>query len=294
MLDTTTVLTVMFTRIDDFCKQICKRKTGPVPKLSDSELITVALFSELANKNSDYQQVAFSKQWLKDYFPDMIDRSQYNRRLRSLDELINHIRVEILGDIIMEIADLHILDSTPIPVITFQRACYTPLFPEASFGYCAARKMTYYGFKFNLVTDTQGFPLHFDLMPANEADNQIAEELLSFASKDRIVLADKGYLSAERERDLLEKFNIDLQTPKRKNQRNRESKSERKLLNKVRQRIEVVNGILKDVFSFEKTYAKTLKGLATKIIKKMTAFTFGIYLNKLFGRNPLSIKSIVG
>lgn len=285
---------MMFTRIDDFCKTISKQKTGPEPKLSDSELITIALFCELIGKNSDYAQVAFTKQWLKDYFPNMIDRSRYNRRLRKLDRSINRIRMEILNDIVMELADLKILDSTPVPVITFQRACYTPLFPEASFGYCAARKMTYYGFKLSLVTDSQGFPLHFDLMPANIADNQITQELLSFCSKNQTVLADKGYLSKERQSELLEKFNINLQTPKRKNQKERESRTERRLLNKIRQKIEVVNGLLKDVFSIEKTYAKTLKGLVTKILKKITTFTFGIYLNKLFGRNALSIKSMVG
>lgn len=294
MLDKTTVLVAMFTWIDDFCKQHQRIKPGTEPKLSDSELITVALFTELFGKNSDYEQVAFTEQWLKEYFPDMIDRSGYNRRLKALSGLINRIREELLKDITLERADTHIIDSTPIPVITFQRACYTPLFPEASFGYCAARKMTYYGFKLNMVTDSQGIPLHFDLTPANIADNQMTEELLSFSSNDHLVLGDKGYLSKEIQEKLLNEFNVSLKTPKRKNQKNRESKQERRLLNKWRQKIETVNGMLKDIFSLERTYAKTLKGLVTKILKKITALTFGIYLNRLFNRNILSIKSMVG
>lgn len=295
MLDAATVLVTMFTRIDDFCKQVDRRKKPrPVEKLSNSELITIALFSELSGKNSDYEQVNFTKQWLRNYFPNMIDRSQYNRRLKSITGLINHVRVEILNDIILEISDIHIIDSTPLPVITFQRACYTPLFPEANFGHCAAKKMTYFGFKLTLVTDLQGIPLHFDLMPANMSDNQITEEMLSFSSKNCSVLGDKGYLSKEVQEKLLVESNINLIVPKCKNQKDREPKGERILINRFRQKIEIINGLLKDIFSIEKIYAKTLTGLIAKIFKKITAFTLGAYLNKLFGRDALNIKSLVG
>ena len=180
MLDTATVLTTMFTYIDDYCKQHTKIKPGPKPKLSDSEVITIALCSELAGKTSEYAHVAYVNQWLRDYFPHMIDRSRYHRRLRHITRLINDVRTAVLKEITMALTDIHIIDSTPLPVITFQRAYYTPLFPEASFGYCSARNMTYYGFKLHLVTDNQGIPVHFDLTPANIADVDLTEELLTY------------------------------------------------------------------------------------------------------------------
>lgn len=283
----------MFTHIDDFCKKNKKVKPGPEAKLSDSEIITINLFCELAGKKSNCEHIRFAEQWLKNYFPNIIDRSRYQRRLSRLTKLINNVRMEIIGNILIELSDYEILDSTPIPVITFQRACYTPLFPEASFGKCSARKMTYYGFKLHLLIDRKGIPVHFDLTPANVPDINMASEMLEHNNQEKFVLADKGYISQEIQNSLREYQGIELLTPSRKNQKIQLSKSETKLLNSIRQRIEVVNNILKNQLNCERTYAKTLTGLVAKITSKITALTFGIFLNKLFGRRLLDIISIV-
>ncbi len=293
MLDANTVLITMFTRIDDFCKSRQKIKSGPSAKLSDSEVITINLFCELARKRSLCEHVRFVEQWLREYFPHMIDRSRYQRRLVHLSGLINDVRVELLNDIVMELSDHRILDSTPVPVITFQRAYYTPLFPEASIGKCSARKMMYFGFKLHLLIDTQGIPVHFDLAPANVSDVSLAKEILSFNSEGKLVLADKGYISKEIQTHLMEQHGIELLTPSRKNQKVQMSRSETRILNTIRQKIEIMNNVLKDQFGFERTYAKTLRGLVTRITTKIAALTFGMFLNRLFGRRLLDIVSIV-
>lgn len=291
MLDIATVLTTIFTYVDDYRKQQNFSRKGPKPKLSDSEIIAIALFCELLGKDSEYAHIRYVRLWLEDYFPRMIDRSRYHRRLKRLTESINHVRKEVLPDI-GAFFSLCIIDSTPIPVLSFQRACFTPLFPEASFGYCASKKLCYYGFKLHLVTDINGIPLHFDITPANISDISIAEELLS-TIKDSTVLGDKGYVSKPVAQKLFTTRNIDLWTLKRNNQKERESSTKRKSQSKMRQIIEVVNGILKKQFHFEHMLSKTLLGLIHRIVRKLTAFTFGILLNKLHGRNTLQIASLV-
>ncbi len=293
MLDIATVLITMFTYIDDYCKSRQAVRPGPRAKMSDSELITISLFCELSGKSSEYEQIRYVEQWLKDYFPHLIDRTRYNRRMRRLVTSINEVRTKVLREVVMAVGDVRILDSTPIPVITFQRAHFTPLFPEATYGRCPARKLTYFGFKFHLVTDLSGIPIHFDLSAANIHDVDTAEELLTYNSADKLVLADKGYLSKPLKQRLKDRYGIDLLTPSRANQKVRESKSERILLNSWRQRIEVVNAILKGQLHFEKTFAKTLGGLVRRIMAKMTALTIAIYINKLFGRPPFEIASLV-
>ncbi|MEK7855413.1 MAG: IS982 family transposase [Acidobacteriota bacterium] len=215
MLDIATVLTTMFTYIDDFCKSREKKRRGPVATLADSEIMTIALFCELMGKTSDYEQVQFVEQWLRDYFPHTIDRSQYHRRRKNLLQLIDHVREKVRDEIAMETADLHVIDSTPIPVMAFRRAGFTPLFPEAMYGYCAAKNMTYFGFKLHLVVDRNGIPIHFDLTPANVADGSMSEELLSVSSVGRTVLGDKGYLSRPVQERLLDRYGISLFTPSR-------------------------------------------------------------------------------
>jgi hypothetical protein len=152
MLDVATVLVTMFTYIDDFCKLRSVHKTGPKPEMTDSEIMTASLFTELAGIASECGQWRFVERWLEEYFPRLIDRSRYHRRRQALLASMNEVRNHVLKEVGLAVSDTHILDSTPVPVITFTRACYTPLFPEASFGYCAARKLCYFGFKLQLVS----------------------------------------------------------------------------------------------------------------------------------------------
>lgn len=293
MLDVATVLVTMFTYIDDFCNSLSLAKPGPKPIVSDSELVTINLFCELVGKQSECEHVRFVEQWLKEYFPHMIDQSRYNRRLKGLGRLINHVRTYVLGQIAMTLSDAHLVDSTPLPVIAWQRAHRTPLFPEAEYGYCAAKKLMYFGFKLHLVTDRQGIPVHFDLTGANVADVSMMEELLSLSSQGHVVLGDKGYLSRSAQERLRDRFAVEVHTPTRKNQKQREDANERRLLNRWRQRIETVNAILKDHFAIERIRAKTFAGFITRVASKLTALTFGIFLNRLFGRPLLQIASLV-
>ncbi|MEK7855414.1 MAG: hypothetical protein AAB288_04940 [Acidobacteriota bacterium] len=55
----------------------------------------------------------------------------------------------------------------------------------------------------------------------------------------------------------------------------------------------MVNAILKTTFAVERTLAKTLSGLVSRIATKLTALTFAIYLNKLFHREPLAIATLL-
>ena len=291
MLTVATVLTTIFTHIDDYCKKYPSCKTGPKPKMSDSEIITLSIFCELSGKSSEYAHTRHAKQWLREYFPHMIDRSRYHRRIKILTPLINRVRVELLP-FVADSLSICLTDSTPVPVITFQRACYTPLFGEASYGYCAARKMNYYGFKLHLVTNVDGIPIHFEMTPANVSDVSLVEETLSVL-RNCLVLADKGYISKTIQEKLLLTQGVELLCPLRKNQKDREKKSFRQHISKLRQMIETTNGMLKNRFSLEKTLAKTLLGLVARVVRKITAFTFGVFLNKQFGRNSLDIASLV-
>lgn len=295
MLDVATVLITMFTYIDDFCKQQpLLNKSGPKPVMTDSEILTIVLFAELSGKTSEYEHVRYVEQWLKNFFPRMIDRSQYHRRVERLRETINYLRLKILDEKTLALSDTHIIDSTPVPIIAFCRANFSPLFSgEAAFGYCAAKRLHYYGFKLHLVTDSQGIPIHFELSTANISDSQTSEEILRMSSCGHLVLGDKGYLSKATQAHLKDKYDIELITPKRKNQKDRESKPEQRLHGSWRQIIEVVNGLFKEQFHVEKTFAKSLNGLVGRILNKITAFTFGIFMNRIFGRNTLEISSLI-
>jgi hypothetical protein len=56
--------------------------------------------------------------------------------------------------------------------------------------------------------------------------------------------------------------------------------------------VEVCFAALKRVFGLGETLAKTLIGLVTRIAAKVTAYTYGLYVNRLFGRPQGRIKEL--
>jgi len=60
----------------------------------------------------------------------------------------------------------------------------------------------------------------------------------------------------------------------------------------VRQQVEVCFAALKGVFGMGGTSAKTLVGLVTRIAAKVTAYTYGLYVNRLLGRPQGRIKDL--
>lgn len=61
----------------------------------------------------------------------------------------------------------------------------------------------------------------------------------------------------------------------------------------IRQQVEVCFAALKRVFGLgETTLAKTLVGLVTRVAAKVSAYTYGLYINRLLGRPQGRIKEL--
>ena len=111
---------------------------------------------------------------------------------------------------------------------------------------------------------------------------------------DCVILADKGYLSSTIQLDLFKEVNIQLETPKRKNQK--DYKPQFYPFKKYRKRIETLFSQLCDQFMIRRNYAKTFQGYKTRILTKITTLTAIQYLNRfVFNRNINKLKiNLVG
>jgi len=91
-----------------------------------------------------------------------IERSVYNKRKRKLLPYIEKIR-ETLSGKFADFTDVFIVDSTPIEICKISRAnrsaiCATDEI-KPSFGYCAAQKSRYFGYKLHADCDMESFIL---------------------------------------------------------------------------------------------------------------------------------------
>jgi len=289
-------VTWMYVLIDDIWQRIepLYHRPGPQPKCSDSELLTMAIVGECREWDKETNLLG---EW-RNYphlFPTLPERSRFNRRRRNLSAAINHIRQIVLGVLDVAQEKQCVIDSLPIEVVQFH------LVPSstadwaaygATFGRCATKKRTIYGYRLHLLITVGGTILDFELTSANADERDAARDLLE-DKRNLSVIGDKGYVSAPLAAELRERCEIRLLTLPRRNQHEQVPPEVRRLINQVRQIIETVNGQLTEQFQIETNHAHSFWGLCARLYTKLTAHTLCLYLNRLLG-NPdwLRIKAL--
>lgn len=135
-----------------------------------------------------------------------------------------------------------------------------------------------------------GVIVRYELVPASTDDREAAAEVLEPGCG---YWADKGFYSREREAEWLGGYGALVRAEPHRGYKTKWPEGLVRAAHRVRQTIEVVNAQLVEQFGIERTRAKTLWGLVTRVQAKLTAHTFGIYFNLLMGRPALHLKALV-
>lgn len=289
-------VTWMYCMIDDIWQRRAPlfARPGPAPVCSDSELLTMAIVGQCRGWDVETELVS---QWHehRNLFPQVPERSRFNRRLRNLMPAINLVRQAVLHVLDVAQARQYAIDSVPVPVVQFHLA------PTASrewaahgatFGKVVTKKQTIFGYKLHLLVTLGGVIVDFVLAPAHAADLTVGEEVL-LEHTDVEVLGDKGYISAPLATALRQQNRLTLLTIPRRNQQRQLPTAVAQLLNAQRQIIETVQAQLTEQFRLSMNHAHSFWGLCTRLYTKLTAHTLSIYLNRLLGNvNFLQIKRL--
>src|ERR671913_1298313 len=116
MLDVDTFLTILYVIADDFChSHPPKKRSGPQPSLSESEVITLAIFARWGRFSSERDFYRYAKTSLCDAFPTLPDRSQFNRLVRYHTELIEAFVVHLVALLEVRRPPYEALDSSAMP-----------------------------------------------------------------------------------------------------------------------------------------------------------------------------------
>ncbi len=258
------------------------------PKLKDLELISLALTAEFMGIDSENHLFRQIPKTIK----CKIERSVYNRRKRRLANSINDLRMKIAKSF-NEFEKFFIIDSMPVEVCKLSRSSTSKICKDVDYcypnrGFCASQQMHFYGYKLHAVCSVNGVFQSIDLSPASVHDIHYLKDIKEQLS-DCTLLGDKGYLSAEIQIDLFNYANIELETPKRMNQK--DYKPQFYLFKKQRKRIETLFSQLCDQFMIRRNYAKTFEGFKTRLLSKITALTVVQFINKeYFNRNINNLK----
>ncbi len=286
-MDLETFLVSLYVLIDDWWlaeRMPPTRKPGRPPRLTDSEVLTLAVLAQWPRFRSERDFWRFAQAHLRSYFPTLCSQSQFNRRVRALAPQLRAFQRDLARTLAKSSAVYRVLDTTLIPAIVRARACRKGLFAgQASFGRNVSKTEWVYGFKVALVVDADGIVSAFGLAPANCDERPIGDALIA-QDRHEAYLADKGFASVEWERYWLKTYGaLVVATPKNSDRR-AWPRAARLWASGKRQVIEGVIDQLKNLFALERHRAKTLSGLLTRLTAKIAAYTCGQCLNDRLGR----------
>jgi len=184
-----------------------------------------------------------------------------------------------------------VLDTTPVPKGGYKRSKKSSDFwGSAAYGYCASKKLHYWGYKFVLLATSDGIPVAFELVPANADERDAAEEILPEAPAGSVALGDKGFIDSQRQEEWKRDFGVSVYTFKRANQKVKNPPYIQQLLKKHRSQVETTLSSLKRVEELEHHNAKTVLGLITRVITKVTAYILRHVLLRFHGIDVLNFE----
>jgi hypothetical protein len=274
---------VLFCLIDDAYARLNPRarRYESLKRLSDSEVITLALVQQLRGVESERSFLRDAVRFFSHLFPGVVGLapSSLHRRVRKLRCFLEPLRRDVVAELVGEPETL-IVDSTLLSVVHPRQVKQSAGFEGAA--WVRWGSFSVYGVKLHLLCSTNRVPLSYELTAANVAEVKLTDELLAGAGLKedlaRRLFGDLAYESEELEETLAES-GILLVT-------------ERSRQGGARQQVEIALASLKGVFGIGETLAKTLVGLATRIVAKICAYTYAFLVNRRLGRPQGRIKEL--
>lgn len=280
-VDIETLATIIYVLVDDWFKENKRVRVGRKAEFSDSEVVTLMLLMDYVPYPSERQFLCYVRANHLKLFPRLLDQSQFNVRARGLRGRVEELRKHWQSSIVRTLQQYLLMDTKPVPVVSYKRCKdKSDFLGSANYGYCASKAMKYYGYKLVLLSTLEGIPLAYDLVPANTDERIAAEEILEHA-KGAEVITDKGFIGEAWQRDMQQGFGVKVLCPKRTNQKEQNPVGFDNLIGSCRQRIEGVFNELQNVGrNLEKLMAKTVVGLASRIVAIITSHILKLFLRK--------------
>jgi Transposase DDE domain len=271
--DLDALLISLYVLVDDLLP--ARRRFGRPPRISDSELICLAIAQVLLDCANERRFLRLARGRLGHLFPYIPGQSGFNKRLRRLaPQLLEAIT--LLARLSPSFCDrLRLLDSTPVPCAASRETVRrSALAGYGGYGYCRSHSRWFWGFRLYLLCAPDGLPVGFELAAANAPERLVAAEVLErVLQQGQTVIADKGFAGAEFEQHVAA-LGGTLLRPDRKNERPRFGS-----LGGIRQWIESTFDTLKDQLSLERHGGRTLTGLVSRIARRLLALTAVILHN---------------
>jgi hypothetical protein len=279
--DLDTLLTALYVLIDDHVIPCARRRPGRPKKLSDAELVCLAVAQVLLGARSEHHWLRMCHARLGHLFPYLPCQPGYHKRLKAAGPLL----AEALDFLARECPSWHdparLIDATPVPCgASRETVRRSELAGWAGYGYCASHSRWYWGLKLYLVTTPDGMPVAWCLATPKIGEREVAAELLAHAARTGALrpgltlIGDKGFAGRDFEDLVTAGFKMSLVRPDRRDETPRHGS-----IGWIRQWIESVNDTLKGQLDLERHGGRTTQGLYARITQRLLAMAAAIWHN---------------
>lgn len=192
-----------------------RRGGGFTPKLTEATVMTLEICGEFFQQPTDKAIFRYFRSHYPHFFPNLTDRTLFVRQAANLWRISELIQQRIVEGCGQRTANWQVIDTLPVPICRTTRAKRSSFQAfEADYGYCAAKREYYYGFKLGLRVSPLGMIVHYPLLQARPHDVIFLEDLVGDFRGD--LIGDKGFLDQWRRQQLQDR-GVCLRTPTRRN-----------------------------------------------------------------------------
>jgi hypothetical protein len=268
----------LYVTIDELLQP--RRGPGRPPRLSDAELLCLAITQVLLGYRSERHWLRAVKNRLGHLFPYVCGQAAYNRRLRRAAPLVASVShaLAVAGPSWCD--QWRLLDATPVPCgASRQTVRRSDLAGWAGYGWDRSHSRWYWGLKLYLLACPDGMPVAWCLANPTIGEREVAEALLERAARQQVlrpglvVLADKG-LAGRAFAQVVAELDAVLVRPDRADEPARFGN-----LGGVRQWIEAIIDTLKDQLSLEGQGAHTIHGVWIRVAQRLLALAASVWFN---------------
>jgi hypothetical protein len=307
MVDVDTFLTILYVMVDDFCqsRSQIQQHPGPDASLSPSEVLTLAIFARWARFGSERDFYRYANTCLRDAFPTLPHRSQFNRCVRDHLDLIEEVALHLVEVMKAQRCPYEALDSSAMPIRDAKRRGEGWLAARADIGWSNSLGW-YEGFRLLLAVNPTGVITGFGFCAASATDQQVAETFFAIRHRPNSRLpsvgsaawgpyvADKGFEGEENHRRWLECYGARIIYPPKRNSRKRNwPKRLRRWVAGIRQIVETVYDKLFNAFGLWRERPHELEGLRARLAARVALHNFCIWLNEQLGRPRLAFADLL-
>ena len=302
-----TFLTELYVMADDFCKTELPptpARPGQRPSLSESEVITLALFGQWGQFPSERAFYRYAHRHLRAAFPSLPTRPQLNRLIRDQHGAIVAFFHHLIARLRAHHTPYEALDGMGVASRNAKRRGAGWLPGLADIGW-SNRLGWYEGFHVLTAVNREGVITGFGFGAASTKDQPLADTFLAARAQPHPRLAsvgapaqgpyvaDKGFEGVEWHRHWTQAYGAMVICPPKRGSRQRWPKRLRRWFAAIRQIVETAHEKLVDAFRLDHERPHELDGFQARLAATITLHNFCIWLNERLGRPRLAFADLI-